>query len=698
MARIYLLDNGFLVLVFLYLSPLAKTIPCHTESKTLHAPVVGRRCSFLFVSYGGGHAEAMECLQVGYQAESNDLSEIKSQWIRFNHTQSKAVKAMTVDKRGGIYKSVCACAPMKNLNEWRQNTVCQAHLFVYKNAVVSVELEHQCSSEDPGRKRQYNVALLTLASEQIRDYTGPTNERGRSVQEYADTARAAGFEVGKTQAYKVLQKINQDPIETHLGQYFLLTSMIKAWKRSDPKGSYELETSPTTWNDDLDAFERIYAVPAFAKHAWKHCKMRFLILNASFRTGGHFGHTVLLAVTYDANDEVILLATALCEAESQSNWSWFVQNLIRDFPGIQLVLSSSKHVMENEELETVLNLISAKRCWCIRRLMGECPEKLTKEDQTSVMKLAKACTVQLYNAYLQAFQKSNTSVATWFDNRKHLFASHFFLEANKTRFGRVQDGTADEIIIQEIMEIIDGQPIATLLATLMAQWFRIHEQRKELAQSQAGNPNDLSPQVLQSFQRVINEARNYHIQPIFNRAGQWKAYVSYSQEDHPLHRMLVTFNQDSYTMRCPCQQSQELGSTCVHATAVILAKDLGVDHAKWFHPRYHAATQRAIYDFRPEPNFVVHGKLKVVELAPPPQSRSSTARSKKRNYTPTKNTETARVCRACGEKGHHHKTCQNPSTQYQYERFSEKAKKWAREQRDIKVVSPSSGHNGSLTI
>jgi len=629
----------------------------------------------------------MECLRVGYEAPDGDLSEIKSEWLRYNHELSKEVKAMTVDKRSGIYKSVCACAPKKNAKEWRENTICKAHLFIYKNKVTSVSLEHHCTEANPGRKRQYSVAMIALASDEIRDYDAPTQERGTAVQKYAETAKAAGFELGKSQAYKVIQRISQEPLETHIGQYFLLTSVLKAWKRLDVGGTYEMDTIPASWNENLDSFQRLYVAPSFAKHAWKHCQMRLVTLNASFRTGGHFSHVLLLAVTYDANDDMIILAMGLCDEEKESNWVWFMQNLMRDFPGIQLVLSSSKNFMESTELNGLLKLIAAQRCWCIRRLMEACPEKLSKSDQVLVIEMAKASTSQLYRAFWQNLHKENTSAAMWFDSRKDLFASHVFLESGKRRFEKVEDNVGKDETICGIVKAVSERPIATLLVTYMYKWVQLHTLRKEASHRPQQQYHELCPVAYQDSRRIQSQAAQHVVQVVFNKKSAWKAYVSFGKVDYALHRMLVFVDGSSYDFKCPCQKGVELGRPCVHAAALMLEKHLNTEDARWFHERYHSSTQSAIYN---PPRVLdyssLKGKLNVEELTPPEQSHASQIEKRKNYSSGTPSKEPSKICGACGKKGHHPKTCQNPSTEYQFERFATKARKWAGDQRDLHAL------------
>jgi hypothetical protein len=628
----------------------------------------------------------MERLEVGYQAQNVD--EIKSQWIRYNHEQSKTVRCMTVDARKGVYKSVCSCAPIKNGKEWRENTICKAHVFTYKYKVTSIDLEHTCSADQPGRKRQYSAALLSLASEEIREYAGPTRQRGSrtAVQQFSENARAAGFEIGRTQAYRVMQRIKQDPIETHIGQYFLLTKMLKVWKRADTGGTYELDTHEASWNEDLEAFQRCYIAPSFCKHAWQHSKVGFVVLDPSFKTTSHFGHTFFLAVTYDGNNETVLLAFAICDSESDDNWIWFLLNLMKDFPGIQILLLGSKQAIENPNFQHLLQLISAKVSRCVQSLILDYPEKIPKNDRILIRKMALACTPELYNTYLQVVRKRNPQAATWFDERKDQFVSFSFLDAGKKRFAKVANDVAEDPFLKEVMESIQELPIATMLVSLLTKLIATHIERKNKAEKWL-EENQLPNSVKQLHDQNIADAANHYVQPVYNKGGVWKAYVSHTKADEPMHRLLVTINTNNFGVECPCRWSQDMGCPCVHCAALLFEKNLHPQDAQWFHARYHVSTLVRMYDAPSTPDFSLSlsGKLSVVTLVPPQQCGERT--KKPRTYTPTSNPDTVRVCRACGEKGHNHKTCQNPSTRYQFQRFSEQAKKWAESQTDVKVMT-----------
>ena len=43
-------------------------------------------------------------------------------------------------------------------------------------------------------------------------------------------------------------------------------------------------------------------------------------------------HTLLYAVSYDGDNELVHLAYGVCDVENTENWEWFISKLIDDFP------------------------------------------------------------------------------------------------------------------------------------------------------------------------------------------------------------------------------------------------------------------------------------------------------------------------------------------------------------------------------
>jgi hypothetical protein len=139
----------------------------------------------------------------------------------------------------------------------------------------------------------------------------------------------------------------------------------------------------------------------------QYSKVGFVVLDPTFKVMSHFGNTFFLAVTDDGNNGIVLLAFALCNSESDNSWIWFLLNLMRDFPGIQILLLGSKQAIKNPNFQHLLQLISAKVSQCVQSLICNYPGKILKDDWILIGKMALACTPELYSiyTYLQAIQK-----------------------------------------------------------------------------------------------------------------------------------------------------------------------------------------------------------------------------------------------------------------------------------------------------
>ena len=51
-----------------------------------------------------------------------------------------------------------------------------------------------------------------------------------------------------------------------------------------------------------------------------------------------FKHIILIAVTYDAYNEIVILAFALVDVENKDNWVWFHDRLSEDFPDFNVIM------------------------------------------------------------------------------------------------------------------------------------------------------------------------------------------------------------------------------------------------------------------------------------------------------------------------------------------------------------------------
>jgi hypothetical protein len=239
-------------------------------------------------------------------------------------------------------------------------------------------------------------------------------------------------------------------MEVHLGQYFLLTSLLERWRTDDPDGNYILETTITPWVPEegfppLGQFDRSYVAMSSSKQAWAtegHMKMVFC--DGTFTTSGKFKHTLLFAVTMDGNNQILLLAFAAVDVENESNWVWFTETLIGDFPGIEVFQSDADKGITSHTFQELLSQHQIRHGRCVKHMFENCRTKigqtLSQPVRDKIMGMAKAYTREQYDcikSHLVSLKdKAAAAAAEWFDSRRDDFATHGVYE---TKFSMMKD-------------------------------------------------------------------------------------------------------------------------------------------------------------------------------------------------------------------------------------------------------------------
>jgi hypothetical protein len=654
--------------------------------------------------------------------EGNSLDDIKVQWLRYNHIQNprKDVITMVSDAKKSIWKSICACVKgVKTIKDWNQNDICKAHVFVSKSIIKSLDLIHTCTDEHVGRRRNYNANQLHMASQELLRSI-PTNSKGdrrsEAAQEYMEAAAKEGFSMGKMQAYKVVFRLSRQPIEAQIGEFYYMSSLFKAWKRADPDGSYTLEKAPCAWKlqqPPVEQFQRYYIAPSTSKHAWRHSRMHLFMSDASntSTSWSSFQMSLMMAVTLDGNNDVVVLALALCNSDNELNWIWFLQNLMRDFSKINTFLSSSEHVA-NGHIPSLLELMNAAPSRCVESVIVSLEKSLsvemTPDEKEQIRKLARSTSAQAYDAQMRTITEHDPDVAAYLEKRKQQFVSHWLLESSqeqqdpdqeqslsikRQRFGEIAS-RASGLVHSQVQEIMD-QPVASMTTSLLIKLAELNLQRRLRAQQWLESGQLLSAYAREVYTNILEESQSCQVQVLGQDGNVWRAIVSQPLLEQQLQEdgtnaasFAVLVNTGTFQVECTCRYTEEMGIPCTHGTALLRSENLilGAD-AQWFHPRYHVTTLIQMYDCDP-PDFSVFGKTAVDELIPPEHS-NATHKTKRRkvsiNNSATAPTGNSHKCAACGELGHHPKTCHQPSTEYRYTEYADKAMEWAKAALDLQL-------------
>jgi MULE transposase domain len=371
------------------------------------------------------------------------LEDLQGAWMKYNK-EIFDIQMMIIrsEPKINLFKSGCASFKGTTEESWRnfvKEGGCTAHIFVIKASrrkhdsegcfVKSINMNHTCNGENCLRQRNYNYKYWGMASDVIKYHVASQFKGAKNLQE---TAGNAGIKLSDRQCQNIVAIRNGRQLKVHIGQYFLLTSLFEQWQRMDPQGTYLLDTKQTSWTHDdqhLTQFHRAYVAMSASKRAWLVSGATIMFCDGTFTKSPHFKHVLMFAVTMDGNNKTLLLAYAVVFVENKDNWLWFLQALISDFPGIQVIQSDADKGIRSGDCKQLLQLHNILPGRCVYHMYENCKKDCTvkMEYRGKVFDLAKACTLEGYQKKkdeLSQMGNGANDVAQWFHARKNEYATH----------------------------------------------------------------------------------------------------------------------------------------------------------------------------------------------------------------------------------------------------------------------------------
>jgi MULE transposase domain len=607
-------------------------------------------------------------------------TELQSKWLKLNHDSGFDVKVVqNIDKPKARYFSVCYSAPKTG---WKGATdKCRAHVKGIGDhggelmEIVSINPTHTCSRTDSKRKRNYRTKDICKVSDVLSVYEPA--KAGNAKQFASMTKAATGVSVKNGQANLAVKSKSDETLEAYMGQYFWLRSLFTAYKESDKEGTFELEEVPCIWNDSLNQFYRCYVCLSIAKHFWSYAGIRLLCCDGTFTRNNCFKHIILIATTFDGNNQIVILAFSIVDAENADNWIWFKECLESDFPGIEVWMSDADKGIYSNSFS--LSMSQSKDQFvlsrCARHLAENCKENcagtMNETHKTMITELAKSMTESIYQQRLEGIHAINSQWADYLDNHKAEFVASSFIASGHTRWGKVTSNGVETI--NGVFGDARSFPIVYLIKH-MVQYQREHYHKRFM---QACKWSD-------EGKNVTDYARDIQL-ALGDSASRKK--VQLLDENHPVYRarvqsttvaplvgyLEVIVNVDTHEAECPCCYYDEMGISCSHIKAVLLALNR---RSTWCSRRYSMARYKESFSAS-IPSMTVTNKLTVDEtLAPPNFKRPAGRPAKKRKSRADYRSTVQRECRACGNVGHYAVSCPAPSTEYRYNHHKDKAIKW----------------------
>ena len=625
-------------------------------------------------------------------ASSNQLKQgyfgpsipIRAEWLKHNHLVNRQVKTLQNSHKNGCrFFSVCYSAPIKGWS--KSHYGCRAHIKLIGPSlddvkVASVELNHTCVPEDSQRKRGYRMGEIANLSEAVALYQ-PTCRREGNAKQLTGIAKAStGFDLSRSQAYRSIHKRAMDTIHAQIGQYMLLPDLFRELKEQDAEGSHLLESHNCPWDEEKQQFHRCYIALSCMKHFWSKAIIKMIVIDGTHTKLSDFKHIILLAVTFDGNNEIVILSFAIVDVENKDNWVWFHEKLKTDFPGFECLMCDADKGITSQDFQLSQEEVEAVTSRCARHLAENCREAnkytMNNTHKDLILSLAKARTEESYLDVLEKIRAIHSEWAEWLHDRRNEFATYVFLRDHIRRWGKVTSNAVENI--NSSLLDIRSLPILYLIMGIVekTQAKYVSGYRKAIDLQKKGI--EVTDYAWTHHKLLVKEAMKRKVFVTQEREDFFCGKVSTGRNSQYQRYVEVSVEPSTQESHCPCMFYQELGMRCHHIIALLRKNGQHVQDKWWFSKRYHTSTYLACYSAS-VPTLALR-KLQPDLFFTPPEYKKSAGRPAKLRKDRSHLNKTSKLnqCSSCGGLGHSYRTCKTPCTQFRFENHFAKAVEWTK--------------------
>ena len=311
-----------------------------------------------------------------------------------------------------------------------------------------------------------------------------------------------------------------------------------------------------------------------------------------------FKHIILIAVTYDANNEIVILAFAVVDVENKDNWIWFHDRLTTDFPGFNVIMCDADKGITSHDFQLSQEEVEALTSRCARHLAENCRESckytMNSSHKNMILSLAKCRTEEVYLECLDRIRSVHHEWADWLDERKHEFAAYLFLKKHVQRWGKVTSN-AVENINSSLLDIRNLPILYLLLGTIekiQGKYLAGYRKSAELI----ANKKLISDYAYNCYRKLTVEAIRRKVFITLDKEDVIHGKVSSGDPNSAIPKFVeVRVMLSEWEFHCPCMQFEEVGIPCVHVIALIRAKGKTLESQWWFSERYHTSTYHNSY-------------------------------------------------------------------------------------------------------
>jgi hypothetical protein len=391
--------------------------------------------------------------------------------------------------------------------------------------------------------------------------------------------------------------------------------------------------------NSLKRFVRVFVALSSTRECYKHT-LKFIGLDGTHLKAKYLG-MLLLAVTLDANSEIVILAYAIVNSENEANWRWFLQHLKTAYPGINTENTTIISDREKGLIEGVRDeLYQAIHSLCVRHLAANFQVRFKSTELTKLLwKAAYAPIENLHKKIMDEIRAKSPQAADYLeDSKPELWALAL---CQGVKYGHITSNIAESInsVLLDVRELPAIQVLLGIHEYTMTKFF----DRRTKA---AGLTGTLVRSVSKEVSANIKSGRSLSVHPSDRNSG----LVSKREGGHEIVKV--------YSKECTCGKFQISCVPCHHACAFLL--HLRINPEDEADPlfrldNYKATYSHSVLPVRLEDLEDDHEKLPPITTRP--RGRPKKSRIRHRSEVGDKRQNT---CSRCGGKGHSRKTCKAP--------------------------------------
>ncbi|KAF7844439.1 uncharacterized protein G2W53_001344 [Senna tora] len=401
--------------------------------------------------------------------------------------------------------------------------------------------------------------------------------------------KARGFTVSYKKAWRGKQKGIARVYNSWVPLYNKLSGWMVAVQQAMPRTVVSFQTVDMLGDNSVVQFKRLL-------WAFKPCIDAWWQLKPMLQVEGTFlydkyKHSLLIAMGQDGNKNIVPVAFALVEGETESAWSWFLWRL-------------REHVAKDREVCLIsdrgIGLLAAldnpETGWqpplghnmlCIRHVASNLNSKFrNRVIRALLMKAGHEYTERGCQRRLDRIRLLNKDAADWIDKIPRQKWARAYDEGR--RYGHMTTNLTE--CMNRVLKGVRCLPVTTLVQATLYKVEEFFNDRRQQVQAQINAGHVLCEDLRDTIFTSLEQARICRVSLRNEDLGEFEVEEPYNQQERRPGRRCRVYLRQRF---CDCGEFQQLHHPCIHVLAA--CADVTHEFGLYVDPVYKLETMLVAY-------------------------------------------------------------------------------------------------------